>query len=355
MRAGWTGPLILAGSIVAAAFWQPTPCQAWYWRDAPIDLRIGLAFDRQASTFTDVVGLSASGAYPYGSSVNPASDDLVRTPPNDFTLAGTGTLFYIPFARGASVTAEAASVSGRLPGAGTVTASYSRTESHDARSAQGDTYELDSHDVTIGYSHLVLPWLALGGEFKITDSVLKFGSSALGFPVDTTTESLGYDARAGVVFAPQKNWLIGLMGGAGWSYARTEGAVLIPDAFGGPIPVRFDTFTRSVNIRAGAGWRPSETFGAYVDWQYLRLWTDEDSVTVGRSFAGIEYLPIEALALRVGGSIDTAGKTNVSAGIGFYGLKHALFEFAYVYNAFPELRREFGGAHLLSASIVLYY
>ena len=45
----------------------------------------------------------------------------------------------------------------------------------------------------------------------------------------------------------------------------------------------------------------------------------------------------------------------MSAGIGFYGLKHALFEVAYVYNAFPELRREFGGAHLLSASIVLYY
>lgn len=49
------------------------------------------------------------------------------------------------------------------------------------------------------------------------------------------------------------------------------------------------------------------------------------------------------------------GKTTASAGIGFYGVKHLLFELAYVYNAFSEIRQEFGVAHLVSSSIVIFY
>jgi hypothetical protein len=45
----------------------------------------------------------------------------------------------------------------------------------------------------------------------------------------------------------------------------------------------------------------------------------------------------------------------VSAGLGFYGLKHVQLELAYVYNAFPEVRREFGTAHLVSFSAVLFF
>lgn len=342
--------VLLIGSRVAAF----EPAEAWDWHDAPFSLRLGLALDR-ASNFTDVVGLSASAAYPYGSSVNPANDDILRDPPNDFKFALTGTGLYVPFETGAFITAGAGSASYRLPGAGTLTLSYSKAGSHDAQSSQGDTFRLNSQDFTLGYSHRLEKWLALGGEFKITKSTLKFESSLAGFPLNTETDATGYDVRVGGTVTPAKEWLIALTGGAGWNYAGTSGAVAIPALFGGPMPIDFDTFTRSIVLRAGLGWRPSEKFGAYVDWQYLRLWTNDDSVSVGRTFAGVEWLPHPAMALRLGGSVDSAGKTNVSTGVGFYGFKHVQLEVAYVYNGFPEVRREFGAAHLLSSSVVILF
>jgi hypothetical protein len=88
-----------------------------------------------------------------------------------------------------------------------------------------------------------------------------------------------------------------------------------------------------------------------MDAQYLHLKNDDEAVSVGRAFAGVEYLPIPLIALRVGGSVDTAGKATVSTGVGIY-LKHVQFEVAYSYNAFPEVRREFGPANLFSVSVV---
>ena len=353
VRPNVRGLFALVGFLAVIAAHRPA--NAWDWRGAPVDFRIALAFDRAWSTYTDVVGLSASAAYPYGSSVNPANDDFIRVAPNDFAVAGTATGFFIPFSGGALIAAQAGSVSGRIPGAGTLTATYSHTQSYDARSAQGDTFTLRSQDVTVGYSQAVTQWLALGGEFRITDSNLRFGSSIMDFPLDTETGSTAYDFRVGGLMAIGKHWLVALMAGAGWSYGHTRGSLEIPEDFGGPAPVGFHTLTRSVNLRAGAGWRPSDRFGAYVDWEFLHLWTDDDSLSVGRGFAGIEYQPIPALALRLGGSVDTAAKTNVSVGVGFYGLKHVQIELAYVYNAFPEVSREFGRAHLVSVSIAIYY
>ena len=72
-------------------------------------------------------------------------------------------------------------------------------------------------------------------------------------------------------------------------------------------------------------------------------------------FGGVEYLPFAAVALRLGGSLDTDRQTTVSGGIGVYALKNFQAEIAYAYNAFPEVRREFGRAHLLSVSLVLVY
>ena len=61
------------------------------------------------------------------------------------------------------------------------------------------------------------------------------------------------------------------------------------------------------------------------------------------------------MALRLGGSLDTDRQATVGGGIGLYLLRNFQAEMAYGYNAFPEIRREFGRAHLLSASLVFVY
>jgi len=72
-------------------------------------------------------------------------------------------------------------------------------------------------------------------------------------------------------------------------------------------------------------------------------------------FGGVEYLPIAAVAVGLGGSLDTGRQAMVGGGIGLYLLKHFQAEMAYGYNAFPEVRPEFGRAHLLSAPLVSVY
>lgn len=341
--------LLVAGAICIAA--GQARAETWDWRDVGFGLRLPLALDR-ASVFTDVVGLSASTAYPYGSAINPANDDFLRLPPNQFTLAGTGSGVFVAFEGGASITGTGWSANYRFPMAGTVTASYAQSASRDAHTHQGENLRLHSEEFSLGYSHRATANLAVGGEFRFTDSRLRLESTAEGFPLIGHSDSEGYDGRLGILFAASDEWLIGMTVGAGWVYTDNNGQIDVPVAFGGPINIAtFSDFTRSVQVRTGAGWRPSDAFGLYMDAQWLRLKNDDEAVSVGRAFVGVEYLPIQLIALRVGGSVDTAGKTTVSTGVGIY-LKHVQFEVAYSYNAFPEVRREFGPANLFSVSVV---
>ena len=41
--------------------------------------------------------------------------------------------------------------------------------------------------------------------------------------------------------------------------------------------------------------------------------------------------------------------------MGIYVFKHVQVELAYAYNAFPEVRREFGGAQFFSASLTVIF
>ena len=125
------------GGLAPVLLWAVLESQAADLKDEPFSFRIGLALDR-GSTFTDVAGLAASAAYPYGSSTNPAADDFLRKPPNEFSLAATLTGNYIAFNSGASITAGGSSASYRLPMAGTLTLTY--TDAEDATdNAASDT------------------------------------------------------------------------------------------------------------------------------------------------------------------------------------------------------------------------
>jgi opacity protein-like surface antigen len=349
------------GSIVLLALTAADSCSAGDLSDETFGLRIGLARDR-ASTFTDVVALSASTAYPYLSSVNPAAGDFLREPPNEFRFLWTVTGAYVAFNNGSSITAGATSATYRLPSAGTFLASYTRIDSQDVESHQGDHFTLRSNELRLTYSHLLERWIALGGSVRLSESRLSMSSLFDDFPLHTSTESLGVEGSIGVLVAPHKNWLVGIFVALGWTRGETTGFVdFPPEPFGpGLTPIDFTDNTRSVNIRGGLGWRPSDKFSAYADWQYLRLknvriGSSDDRVDVGRMFAGVEYLPFQILALRVGGSADTDRQFTLSTGVGFYPTKHFQAELAYVYNAFPEVRKEFGRAHLVSLSLAFVF
>lgn len=356
-----SGYAIAFGILALSMFTMVGDCSAGDLSDEAVGLRIGLAFDR-AATFTDVVGLSASTAYPYLSSVNPAAGDFLREPPNQFRVIGTLTGAYVAFNNGSSITAGAASVTYRLPAAGTFLASYTRVDSQDVESHQGDHFTLRSNELRLTYSHLLERWISVGGSVRLTQSRLGLSTLFSDFPQHTDTESLGVEGGLGVLVAPHRHWLIGLQVALGWSRGETSGFVDLPPAPFGPglTPIDVKDNTRSLNVRGGLGWRPSEKFSAYADWQYLRLTnvrngSSDDRADVGRMFAGVEYLPIQILALRLGGSADTDRQFTLSTGVGFYPTKYFQAELAYVYNAFPEIRKEFGRAHLISLSLATVF
>ena len=341
--------------------------------DEPFNLRLGMAFDR-ATAYTDVVGLSASAAYPYPSSVNPAAGDVLREPPNHFTLVGTLTGSYVAFGGGASLTAGAASASYRPPGSsGTVVVSYTRVDSHDAVTHQGEKLGLASNQLNISYSHLIGSRVSIGAGVRLSDTDVRVrGTQSLEVPVDevstafvdfprtTDTESLGVEATLGVFWRPTDQWSVGAQVGLGWTRSETTGRIDLPPDFGS-VRIDFSENTRSVNVRAGIGWRPSPSIGVYADGQYLRLLdvrsgSPDNSAEVGRVLMGVEYMPLgPLLALRVGGSVDTDRQLTVSTGIGFYPSRYFQGELAYVYNAFPEVRKEFGRAHLISLSFAFVF
>ena len=349
------------GSLAFVALATAESCSAGDLSDEAFGLRLGLTLDR-ASTFTDVTALSASTAYPYLSSVNPAAGDFLREFPNEFRFIGTLTGAYVAFNNGSSITAGAASATYRLPSAGTFLASYTRIDSQDVEGHQDDHFTLRSNELRLTYSHRLEQWIAVGGSVRLSESRVSMSSLFADFPLHTSTESLGIEGNLGVLVALHRQWLLGVFAGLGWARGETTGFLdLPPPPFGpGLSTIDFTDNTRSLNIRAGLGWRPSDKFSAYADWQYLRLknvriGSSDDSADVGRMFAGVEYLPVQFLALRAGSSVDTDRQFTASTGLGFYPTKYFQAELAYVYNAFPEVRKEFGRAHLISLSLAVVF
>jgi len=349
------GSTLCAAALLACGIAGPAP--AWEWRGEPLSFRIRLALDR-ASVFTDVVARSATAAYPYGSSPNPAADDFQREPPNDFTVVGSATGSFIAFGGGPSLSGGSVSGSWRPPFGGTLTAFYSRTDSRDVSSAQGDHFALHSNEITIRYSRSLLPErLSVGAGVRFIDSTLGVNDLFFDFPRRIITDTVGVEGQLGVVGRVHPQWLLGLFVTGSWSRPESQVTAFLPPPPFGPDTVRATVKdeVRSINVRGGAGWQPKDWFSLFADAQYLQLSGDQGSAEVGRLYTGIEISPIRSIVLRAGGTVDTQGKMSMSTGVGIYLLKAIQAEIAYSYNAFPEVRREFGPAHLISLSIIGVY
>ena len=358
-RAGWRGRSIVGivmGTGWLASMLAASAVHAGDLDNEPVSFRINLALDR-SSSFTDTLGRTASVAYPLGSSINPAGYDFLREPPFDFKNIVTASSNTVFFNHSGAVTGFSVNMAHRFDGAGTLSGVYIRTDSHEADSRQGDAFALRSNQFILAYSHRLQQDLSVGGSVKVTDSMLGIDDTFMGFPRDTNTESTGVDFNLGVLKALSSDWTVGVVGGFGWTGSDTDAVMHFPGPPFGPGSIRADVSdtTFSSNVRVGLGWKPSQNLGFYADGQYLHLDNDLGSVDVGRLLAGAEFFPRPWLALRAGGSLDTDSNTGVSAGIGVYPSRNVMLEFAYVYNAFPEVNREFGRAHMVSASVIIRF
>ncbi len=345
------GPLRrLAGSLlcIGTVIWPSARvARGGDFTDEPIGARITLAKDR-IQVFTDTIARQASVAYPLASATNPAADDFVRTKPADYTGYGLLITSEVFFNNGTTITGGGGIGSVRLPEAGTLSAAYVRFDSHDGQSRQGDDYVLRSNEFFLGYSHRLKEFLAVGVEVQLTDSTLKIGDTFLGFERDTESDTFGVGLDLGVLVALHETFTVGVQGGIKWDRTKTDGQVMLP----APVPIRLKDTTEISEVKLGVGWRPKPSLGIYVDLQHVHLEDDLGTTELGRMFVGTEAIISPTQALRFGGVFDTLGEAGVSAGLGYYGIEGVSVEFAYAYNTFPEVRKEFGRGHIVSFSVI---
>lgn len=337
---------VLAGSAV---------CLAGDMGDKPLGPRISITKDR-ILVFTDTIARQASVAYPTAASTNPAADDFLREPPVDYEAYGLFITSEVLFEDSGYTTGYGGIGSVRLTDAGAITVAVVRLDSHAGKTNQDDFVDLRSNEVFVGYSHRLSDTLSLGGELHFTDSTLELDTFA-GFPVSTRSDTFGVGFDLGVMAALSETITVGLHGGMKWDRSETRGVAMLPPPPGGPgpLPVDFEDTALITDLRAGIGWRPVEHFGLYADGHWVHYNDDSATIDIGRVYLGTELYVSEDIALRLGTAADTEPQIGVSAGIGYYGFDNVPIEFAYTYNTFPEVRREFGRAHLFSLSIVVLF
>lgn len=330
----------------------------------PFGLRSSLALDR-ISSYTDVLARQASVAHPIGSSVNPASADVLREPPFDMNAVGSLTTNQVFFESGAWLTGLSTNWAVRFPDAGTLTVNYIRTDTEDTSSLTTDAYALRSNQSSISYAHRLNKAFAIGGGLTFNEGTLSSSymtpsplSPTGFFPVDVDSDTVSGSGSLGAWTAISEKLFLGVTGTVGGGSSHTEGFVILPDPFPSQRIDNHDTL-RSRAIRAGIGYRPRSNLGLYADAVYLHFESvgDSNSDTIDsiKGLAGVEWFPIEQIALRGGGSIDRFNNATVSAGVGIYLIPRVPIDIGYQFNAFPEVEQELGKAHLVSASVVVLF
>lgn len=332
--------------------------------DEPFGLRSSLALDR-ISSYTDVLARQASVAHPLGSSVNPASPDVLREPPFDFTAVISATTNQVVFDSGAWLTGFSSNAAVRFPDAGTLTLNYIRTDTQDTSTRNNDAYALRSNQFSISYAHHLDKAFSIGGGLTFNDGSLSSSyitpsplSPTGFFPVDVDSDTFTGTATLGVWTALSEKLFLGVTGAIGLGTSHTEGFVILPAPFPSqPIDLR-DTL-RSRSARLGLGYKPLPELGLFADVVYLHFESVGDSnagtIDSVKGIVGVEWFPIDRIALRAGGSIDRFNNATVSAGVGIYLIPHVPIDIGYQFNAFPEVHKELGKAHLISASVVFVF
>ena len=321
-----------------------SPLIAGDFGDEPFETRVGLSLSR-TSNYPDTVARQASVAYPLGSASNPAGDDALREPPFDFTTLGAVSNSYLLFDSELAVVAGSATLVHRLPEKGTLSATYIRTESTRPQGAPGFLVTLRSNEGLLGYSETINDDLTLGLSGNITDSSLGITTPVTDLENDSITTSLDI----GALYTHSDTVKLGLILGGSYSWIDTEGT-----AFGFPVSTSSEGY--GYTVTTGASWAPKEGLIFVADASYRHGDSDASgSFDYGRFLFGAEWFAQPWLALRGGASTDTAGHFTPSAGLGIYRDDFFVIEFAYVYNAFPEVKAEFGNAHFLTIGTVIEF
>ena len=323
-------------------------------------VRLAPAFVR----FTEVSALGGETvANRYSPAINPASADWTEIP-NKIGVALTPYYSLIHFRNGTNLhlTGESATWDSRKFGTFQPTVSQIRSNEETMRNGLDFDYKVDTFQIQWGKR---INNFAVGAMFNyakakvIQDGRIWVKSGLFPVPLPTNVRSEGnaesYRFRVGGLYEPVEKLLFGMIVEYGFQPFRSD---VMVTTFGIPdFPAGITTRTKEKGIqqqwlvRPGVSYEYADRSSVYFDYAYGGYFLPTDSLASHRFSLGVDHALLPFLNLRATGSVDTRGNFGATCGASVFFSEWASLEFGYQYNLLPELRPEFGPAHIFQFAL----
>jgi len=153
-------------------------------------------------------------------------------------------------------------------------------------------------------------------------------------------------------------------GGGGTSASRWSSAVNPASAGWMELPYKFGEFPpawvkstgvpQQVVVRPGVSYEYADYSTVFLDYQFGFFDNDLGGHFYNHRFStGVDHRLLEWLFVRAGASVDVRGNAGVTCGVGIHLSRHCGLDVGYQYDVLPELRPEFGRAHVVQITFSL--
>jgi hypothetical protein len=316
--------------------------------DKDFSLRFPAAMSRFA-TYADVGAMGgASGGSRWSTSVNPASTAW-EPMATDLRMSASAQYNHAAFSKGLVLHVASESLAWDAGKPGVFQAAFAQVRSTDGMTRDGLDTNLRMDFVQGQWAKRMTDAWAVGANVNFSKSSMSFdwGDAPVS---DSNGEAYGF--RVGTLHRLADRLLGGVVFDYGFSRDRTTMFDFMEQGTG---PVRTADTTHQFLLRPGLSYEYMKDCNVYADCQFGWFRNDTGSLQVGRFLLGVEHSIIQGLYVRGGTGIDQRGNASWSTGLGLSLSKTASIDLAYQDDAFPELRRDFGRARVVTFSFCVSF
>ena len=328
--------------LVGATFaWSPAPTVAEDdYDDKDFSLRLASAFVR----FRDVLnsgGLSAANRWP--SVINPASSAWSCPPgPCGVSLAAYDSPIWFDEGPDLNVLGGGANVRTQV---GTLQPAAGIIRSNDELTRQGLTFDYEVEFAQLSWAQR-FQGAALGASVNYAQAKT---SQSMGPVTVFDSDADSWRLRLGALHEPCCRWLIGVTAEYGW--ADFTATTLAVGPFG-PVTVQLDETDKQAVAQVGVSYAYGEYSSVYADYNYGRFWSDNrGTLQMHRFSVGVDHQALDFLFVRPQITVDGRGNFEAALGLSVQFAKWGGLDVAWKYDAYPELRREFGRSNSLQVML----
>lgn len=345
------GMALIAGGLGAAAQARAGSD----YSDKEFSVRLPPAFIR----FTEVSAVGgATVANRYSSAINPAATDWTHLP-QKFTIAPYYSA--IMFREGTNLHLTGESLTWQTGHWGTFQPTLSQVRSNTARTKLSLTFDYSVDTAQVQWGKRWGTW-GVGATFNVAKAkIVQKGTVPQFVPgvglvptyVRTEGNAESYRFRAGTLFEPCKNWLVGAIFEYGFQPFRSETRLTMPAGQAGLVTTtRKDGGTQhQFLLRPGVAWHIDELSSVWMDYAMGMYCGESDRLWDHCFSAGIDRRVLPWLVLRGSLSLDTRGNAGGGVGASVFLGRQCSLEVGYQYNMLPELQPELGRAHTLQCAL----